>query len=116
MSTARPSLTNEEVARRGDEIYNRLLRARLEPDQNGKIIAIDVDSEDYEVGTDVLDVAHRLRARRPDALIYFLRVGDRVLHRLRSPRRRVIGSFADDDTLPEICAEIYRQRDAEMPP
>jgi hypothetical protein len=25
------------------------------------------------------------------------------------------GSFADDPTLPDICAEIYRQRDAELP-
>ncbi len=87
MSTARPSLTNEEIARQGDEIYNRLLQGRLEPDQNGKIVAIDVDSEDYEVGTDVLDTADLLRARRPSAQVYLLRVGDRVLHRIRSPRR-----------------------------
>jgi hypothetical protein len=59
----------------------------LEPDEKGKIVAIDVDSTDYEVGTDVLDTAHRLRARRPDAQVYLLRVGDRVLCHIRSPRR-----------------------------
>ena len=33
-----------------------------------------------------------------------------------SQRHRVAGSFADDDTLPELCAEIYRQRDADLAP
>lgn len=27
---------------------------------------------------------------------------------------RLAGSFADDSTLPELCAEIYHQRDAEL--
>jgi len=31
-------------------------------------------------------------------------------------RHRVAGSFEDDDTLPDLCAEIYRQRDAELLP
>ena len=29
---------------------------------------------------------------------------------------QVAGSSADDDTLPELCAEIYRQRDADLAP
>ena len=29
-------------------------------------------------------------------------------------RHQVAGSFADDETLPELCAEIYRQRDADL--
>ena len=33
-----------------------------------------------------------------------------------SQRHQVAGSFADDDTLPELCAEIYRQRDADLAP
>ena len=57
MSIVHLSLSPSDVVRRGDEIYNRLLRTKPEPDQNGKIVAIDVDSEDYEVGTDVLDTA-----------------------------------------------------------
>jgi hypothetical protein len=31
-------------------------------------------------------------------------------------QHQVAGSFADDDTLPELCAEIYRQRDADLEP
>ncbi len=33
-----------------------------------------------------------------------------------SHRHEVAGSFADDETLPELCAEIYRQRDADLAP
>jgi hypothetical protein len=31
-------------------------------------------------------------------------------------KHQVAGSFSDDETLPELCAEIYRQRDADLPP
>lgn len=88
MSIAHPSLSPDKVVLQGEEIYNRLLRPRLEPDQNGKIVAIDVDSEDYEIGTDVLDTAHRLRGRRPNAEVYLMRVGDVALYHYRRPRPR----------------------------
>ena len=34
--------TKEDVVRRGKEIYERALRARLEPGHNGRFVAIDV--------------------------------------------------------------------------
>ena len=71
----------EALARRGDEIYDRDVFPKLRPEDKGKIVAIDVKTGDYELATDELTAAHGLRARRPDAQIWFRRVGSRYLHR-----------------------------------
>ena len=43
--------------------------------------------------------------------------GDLVWMEFEPPKpHRVAGSFADDDTLSELCEEIYRQRDADLAP
>ena len=88
MSTTHPSLPPAEVVRRGEELYNRLLRTRLEADHKGQIAAIDVDSGDYEVGATVLEASDRLRLRRPDAEVFLLRIGDRALYRIGSRMKR----------------------------
>lgn len=73
---AHPRLTREEIGRRGQEIYESQLRARVETPENvGKIISIDVQSGDYEIDDDLIKAGDRLRARRPDALLYGARIG-----------------------------------------
>jgi hypothetical protein len=81
------ALTPEEVALRGDEIYDRLLRKKLEVEHAGKIVAIDVDSGDYTIAGTVLEASDEVLAKHQNAQIFLLRVGDSVLHRIRSPRR-----------------------------
>jgi hypothetical protein len=71
----------EALARRGDEIYDRDILPKLRPEDKGKIVAIDTKTGDYEFAPDELTAAHGLRARRPDAQIWFRRVGSRYLHR-----------------------------------
>ena len=45
-----PTLTAEEIARRGEEIYERDLRARLETEENrGKFLVIDIATGAYEI-------------------------------------------------------------------
>jgi hypothetical protein len=53
----------------------------LESSHRGKIVAIDVDSDDFEVAVDTLTAANQLLARRPDAEIWFERIGHRGVHR-----------------------------------
>jgi hypothetical protein len=69
----------QEVVRRGEEVYERKLKALLEPSQEGKVVVVDVDSGDYEVDTDALRASQRLRARLPEGLFYATRVGFRTL-------------------------------------
>ena len=76
-----PTRPSEEIARLGDEIYERDIRARVEADHHGKIVAIDVDSKDYAIGDGIIEASDRLRATRPDAHVRFVRVGYRAVHR-----------------------------------
>jgi hypothetical protein len=76
----------EELARRGDLLYDREVGPRATPEQIGQVVAIDVDSGDYEIARDTIAAAHRLFDRKPDAQIWFRRVGFPYLHRHLSLR------------------------------
>ena len=76
-----PTRPSDEIARLGDEIYERDIRAQVEADHHGKIVAIDVDSQDYAIGDGIIDASDRLRAVRPDANVRFVRVGHKAVHR-----------------------------------
>ena len=89
MVTCRPS---EEIARLGDEIYERDIRHEVEAEHHGEVVAIDVESATWAVGDTVIVARDRLRTKRPDAInVWLLRVGHRALHHfggrpLRNPR------------------------------
>jgi len=63
------------VARRAKELYDRDIRAHVEPAHAGEFVVVDVDSGDYEVDCNQLAALDRLRARRPDAAPFLLRAG-----------------------------------------
>ena len=68
--------SREEIARMGDEIYERCIRPEVEPENIGKIIAIDVDSGNWAMADGELAAAGRLREQRADAVnVWLLRVG-----------------------------------------
>ena len=77
-----PRRTREEMARLGDETYERDIWSKVEETHHGKIAANDVDSADYAIGDGIIDASARLRAERPDAQVRFVRVGHRPVHRL----------------------------------
>jgi hypothetical protein len=74
--------TPEEIARSGQEIYDRELRPRLEPTQKGRFVVIDVVSHDYEIDDDDLAASDRLLARNPGAVLYGVRIGYVAAYRL----------------------------------
>jgi hypothetical protein len=78
----------EETARIGDEIYDRDIRAQLEPSHNGKVVAIDIESGGFALAENALDASKQVRAEHPGAEIWCRRVGERALHKMRSPRLR----------------------------
>lgn len=82
MTTATAQFTPEEVVERGKEIYERAIRHLVEAGNKGRVVAVDVRSEEYELADDAITSASRLRARMPDAEIFVLRVGYPTLHRV----------------------------------
>ena len=80
MIERRPRYSNEEFARRAQEIYDRVVRPALKPDDIGKFVTIDIESEDYEVDRDEYKAGERLLSRRPDAQMWLERAGYVAAH------------------------------------
>ncbi len=72
----KPRLSSEEISRRGQELYEKI-REKLETEENiGKLVSIDVETGDYEIGDDTsIDAPLRLHAKHPGAAVYTLRIG-----------------------------------------
>jgi hypothetical protein len=71
-----PRFSNEEIARRGQELYDQRIAPVVETEDNiGKIIVIDIETGDYEIDDLGFKASERLRARHPDAALLGLRIG-----------------------------------------
>lgn len=68
--------------KKGRRIYQRL-KARLEPKYKGQIIAIEVESGQYVLGKDELQVALEAIQKFPNKQFSFFRVGYPAVHKLR---------------------------------
>jgi methanogenic corrinoid protein MtbC1 len=59
------ALSSQEIARRGRELCERSIRAKVETEENiGKIVSINVETGDYEIGNDLVETSLRLRYNR----------------------------------------------------
>jgi hypothetical protein len=67
--------SKEEIAQCGEELYEKSIRSKVEAEFDGKILAIDIGSGDYEIDGTTLAAVDRLRLRHSDAEIYILRIG-----------------------------------------
>lgn len=77
----RPRYSKEEFARRGNEIYERDIHPRLGAEDEGRFVAIDIETGAYEIDTDEIVASDRLLARKPEAQIWFRLVGSRHTRR-----------------------------------
>ena len=75
--------TPEEIEARGEEIYARQIRPRVEAGNNGKYVVIDIETGRYEIDDDDLQATTRLLAKPPEAVIYGMRVGYPTAYTLR---------------------------------
>ena len=75
MSPTRPRYSKEEFARRGDAVYEDSIRSLVEKRNEGKFVAIDVETGAFEIDEDDYAAVTRLRARQPAADIWLMRAG-----------------------------------------
>lgn len=69
-------LNKEEIARRGEELYQKSIRSEVEnPENIGKIIAVDLNTGEYEIDKDLLLACHRLQKKLPLAVTWVARIG-----------------------------------------
>lgn len=89
MPGRQPRLSKEDHARLGTEIYDQRVRPQVERDNQGKIVAIDVETGAFEVADDTLTASKRLLTRYPNAQIWCVRIGHRGVHRFGLHTRAV---------------------------
>lgn len=71
-----PRYSSTEITRRGKRLYDQHIRTLVETQENvGKIVSIDIETGDYEVGDDLISTGDRLFARHPGAALYGARIG-----------------------------------------
>ncbi len=74
--------TAEEVAVRGEALYEQGIRAHVEAPHKGKFLVVDIETGDYEIDADDLAATKRALAKRSDAVLYGLRIGYPTAYRL----------------------------------
>jgi hypothetical protein len=77
-----PRRTLDELARLGGEIYDRQVRPALQTEDDGKFVAIDVETGDHEIDADDYAAVARLRSRKPAADIWLMRAGFPTTYRM----------------------------------
>lgn len=74
--------TAEEGAARGEALYEQRIRPHVEATHVGKFVVVDIETGDYEIDADDLAATKRALAKRPDAVLYGLRIGYPTAYRL----------------------------------
>ena len=81
MMTETERIPREEVARRGDEIFETCIAPRITSEEPQWYVLIDVTTGAYEIDANSIAASDRLLARHPDAQVWFRRVGSRYASR-----------------------------------
>jgi hypothetical protein len=89
MTVRQPRYSKEEFAQRGDALYESQVRSQVEEGNHGNIVAIDLETGDFEVDAREIAACDRLEARHPDAQIWIVRVGSRYVRRFGGRTKRV---------------------------
>ena len=81
MAVRQRRYSKEEIARRGQELYASGIRQQVEVGNEGKIVAIDIETGVFEVDTNVVPATNRLFEQYPDAQPWVIRIGHRAVDR-----------------------------------
>jgi hypothetical protein len=69
----------EELARRGQALYESGIRQQVETGNEGKIVAIDIETGVFEVDENVVPATNRLFEQYPDSQPWVIRIGHRAV-------------------------------------
>ncbi len=82
MAVRQRRYSKEELAQRGQVLYDSSIREQVEAGNEGKIVAIDIETGAFEVDKNVLPATNRLFERYPDAQPWVIRIGHRAVYHL----------------------------------
>jgi hypothetical protein len=67
--------TTDEIARLGTDVYARVVKPQLLPEHDGKYVAVNVETGEFEIDADDYTAVMRLRAKCPNADVWLERAG-----------------------------------------
>ena len=82
MPATEPRRSHDELASLGGEIFERKVKPVLRPEDDGKFVAIDVDTGEYEIDEDDYTAVMRLRSRCPAADMWLMQAGYPTTYRM----------------------------------
>ncbi len=81
--TSVKQLSPDEVVQRGWELYDHLIRPRVEPEHDGRFLVIDVESGRHVLADEELAGFDLAREEMAGGVFHLVRVGRRAAHRIR---------------------------------
>lgn len=82
MTTRTRRYSQEELAKRGQELYESGIRQQIESDNKGKIIAIDIETGKFAIADNVLPATKQLFKQFPNAQPWVIRIGYQSVYHL----------------------------------
>jgi hypothetical protein len=79
MAVRQRRYSKEELAQRGQVLYESGIRQQVETGNEGKIVAIDIETGDFEVDKNLVPATNRLFERHPAAQPWIIRIGHRAV-------------------------------------
>lgn len=79
MTVRQRRYSKEELAQRGQELYESGIRQQIEASNKGKIVAIDIETGAFEIDENVVPATNRLFEQYPDAQPWVIRIGHRAV-------------------------------------
>ena len=71
-----------EATKLGKNFYEEHLKPILEPQKNGKFVAIEPESQEYSVGATALEALKKGNSSFPEKILFLARIGFPTAHKL----------------------------------
>ena len=82
MPTAERKRELSEITRRARDVYDRVVKPHQRPEDDGKFVALDPATGEYEIDADDYTAARRLRDRLPGVVSWLGRVNRPTTYRM----------------------------------
>ncbi len=83
-----PPSSDDENAAGAEALYEEVIRGKVEPENIGKFLVIDIRTGDYVMDAQDVTAMKRAVEKHPNGVFYLMRIGDRVLGRIGGPFTR----------------------------
>jgi hypothetical protein len=71
-----------KVTELGKKFYEEHLKPILEPQENGKFVAIEPESQEYFIGTTAIEALKKGNASFPEKILFLARIGFPTAHKI----------------------------------